>query len=129
MADQNPPATHISSVMEDPSSQALARTYADALLDAAGSSTGGVLEELGSFVDDVLAKLPELRDILFARIASREEKIRLIDRAVAPRATPLVTNFLRVLARHDRVELLPLILREGRLRNEIRSGKQRVQVK
>jgi len=66
--------------MEDPSSQALARTYADALLDAAGSGTTEVLEELTSFVDDVLAKLPQLRDVFFSRVVGRDEKIHLVDR-------------------------------------------------
>jgi len=115
--------------MEDPSSQAVARTYADALLDAAGAQTEGVLEELGSFVDDVLAKLPDLREVFFARVVGREEKIRLIDRIFASQSSPLVANFLRVLVQHDRLELVPLIVRQARLRQEIRSGKQRVLIK
>jgi hypothetical protein len=105
MADPNAQTSHVSSVMEDPSSQAVARTYADALLDAAGTGTDDVLEELGSFVDDVLAKLPELREVFFARVIGREEKIRLIDRVFGPRTSPLVANFLRVLVRHDRLEI------------------------
>jgi F-type H+-transporting ATPase subunit delta len=115
--------------MEDPSAQAVARTYADALLDAAGTGTNEALEELGSFVDDVLAKLPDLREVFFSRVIGRDEKISLIDRALAPRTSPLVANFLKVLARHDRLELLGLIVKEARLRQEARSGKQRVQVK
>jgi len=115
--------------MEDPSSQAVARTYADALLDAAGTGTEGVLEDLGSFVDDVLDKLPDLREVFFSRIIGRDEKIRLIDQVFAPRTSPTVANFLRVLVRHDRLELVGLIVREARLRQEIRSGKQRVQIK
>jgi F-type H+-transporting ATPase subunit delta len=115
--------------MEDPSSQAIARTYADALLDAAGSGTQDALEALSSFVDDVLDKLPALREVLFSRVIGREEKIRLIDQAIAPRTSPLVANFLRVLVRHDRLELVAPIVREARLRQETRAGKQRVQVK
>jgi F-type H+-transporting ATPase subunit delta len=115
--------------MEDPSSRAVARTYADALLDAAGTETEGVLEDLGSFVDDVLDKLPELREVFFSRVVGRDEKIRLIDQAIAPRTTPTVANFLRVLVRHDRLELVSLIVREARLRQETRSGKQRVQIR
>ncbi len=129
MADQNPEAPRVSSVMEDPSAQAIARTYADALLDAAGSGTTEVLEELTSFVDDVLAKLPELREVLFSRVIGRDEKIHLIDRVFSARTSPIVANFLRVLARHDRLELVPLISREARLRQETRSGKQRVKIK
>jgi F-type H+-transporting ATPase subunit delta len=129
MTDPNPQTAHVASVMEDPSSLAVARTYADALLDAAGSQTPGVLEELGSVVDDVLAKLPTLREVFLSRVVGREEKIRLIEQAFAPRASALVTNFLKVLAGHDRLELLALIVQQARLRQEVRSGKQRVQVK
>ena len=74
MTDPNPQTAHVASVMEDPSSLAVARTYADALLDAAGSQTPGVLEELGSVVDDVLAKLPTLREVFLSRVVGREEK-------------------------------------------------------
>jgi F-type H+-transporting ATPase subunit delta len=129
MAEEIPQASRVASVMEDPSSRAVARTYADALLDSAGSNADGVLEELGSFVDDVLAKLPELRQVFFSRIVGREEKIRLIDHGFAPRSSPLVANFLRVLVRHDRLDLIAAIVQEARLRHEIRGGKQRVQVK
>jgi len=129
MADQNPQASRVSSVMEDPSSQALARTYADALLDAAGSGTTEVLEELTSFVDDVLAKLPQLREVFFSRVIGRDEKIHLIERVFSARTSPLLANFLKVLVRHDRLDLVPLIAREARLRQEARSGKRRVQIK
>jgi F-type H+-transporting ATPase subunit delta len=129
MADSNPQTAHVTSVMEDPSSQAIARTYADALLDAAGTGTNDVLEEFGSFVDDVLAKLPDVQEVFFSRVIGRDEKIRLIDRALAPRTSPLFANFLKVLVRHDRLELLGLIVKEARLQQEARSGKQRVQVK
>jgi F-type H+-transporting ATPase subunit delta len=129
MSDQGSQASRVSSVMEDPSSRAVARTYADALLDSAGTGATGALEELGSFVDDVLAKLPEVREVFFSRVISREKKIQLIDQVFAPRTSPLVANFLKVLVRHDRIELVSLIVREARLRQEARTGKQRVQVK
>jgi F-type H+-transporting ATPase subunit delta len=115
--------------MEDPSSQALARTYADALLDAAGSGTTEVLEELTSFVDDVLAKLPQLREVFFSRVIGRDEKIHLIERVFSTKTSPLLANFLKVLVRHDRLDLVPLIAPEARLRQEARSGKRRVQIK
>jgi F-type H+-transporting ATPase subunit delta len=129
MAEQSSQASRITSVMEDPSSQAVARTYANALLEAAGAGTDSVLEELGSFVDDVLARLPDLRAIFFSGIVGREEKIRLIDRVFESRSSPIVANFLRVLVRHDRIELIPLIVREARLRHEIQSGRRRIQIK
>jgi F-type H+-transporting ATPase subunit delta len=129
MSEQQADLTRIGSVMEDPSAQAVARTYADAILDAAtAGGTASVLEELGSFVDDVLLKVSGLHEIFNSLVIGRDEKIRLIDRVIAPRASELVTNFLRVLARHGRLDLLPAILREARIRDEIRRGRRRIQV-
>ncbi|HEX4069916.1 MAG TPA: ATP synthase F1 subunit delta [Planctomycetaceae bacterium] len=129
MAEHKPDPTRTGSVMEDPSAQAIARTYADALLDASkATGTDTVLEELGSFVEDVLLKVSGLQEIFNSIIIGRDEKIRLIDNVIAPRASEIVTNFLRVLARHGRLDLLPAILREARIRNEIRQGRRRVQV-
>jgi F-type H+-transporting ATPase subunit delta len=129
MAEQNLEETRAPSVMEDPSAQAIARTYADAFLDAAqAGGTDAALEELGSFVDDVLLKVPGLREVFDSLVISRDDKIRLIDRVVAPRASEIVTNFLRVLARHGRLDLLPGILSEARVRYETRQGRRRVQL-
>ena len=128
MAEQKLDEMGVRSVMEDPSAQAIAQTYADALLDAAGGSAESVLEELVSFVDDVLLKVPGLREVFDSLVIGRDEKIRLIDRVIAPRASEIVTNFLRVLTRHGRLELLPAILPEAQVRYERRQGRRRVQV-
>jgi F-type H+-transporting ATPase subunit delta len=120
----------IPSVMDDPSAQAIARTYADAFLDAAAATGGSAaLEDLGSFVEDVLQKIPDLQEIFVSGAIGREERLGLIDRVVAPRASELLTNFLRVLARHDRLDLLPAILHEARILEETRSGRRRVEVR
>ena len=74
------------------------------------------------------SKSPGLQEIFNSLVIGRDEKIRLIDKVIAPRASELVTNFLRVLARHGRLDLLPAILRESRIRNEIRHGRRRIQV-
>ncbi len=129
MAEQKPDPTRTGSVMEDPSAQAIARTYADALLDASkATGTDTVLEELGSFVEDVLLKVSGLQEIFNSIVIGRDEKIRLVDTVIAPRASEIITNFLRVLTRHGRLDLLPAILREARIRNEIRQGRRRIQV-
>lgn len=115
--------------MEDPSAQAIARTYADAFLNAAaGTGVDDALEEFASFVADVLDANPKFEAILLSGIVSRDEKIKLIDRAIAPHGSELFVNFLRVLAKHDRLELLPTILGESQVRQEVRTGRQRVQV-
>ena len=100
-------------MLEDPSAQAVARTYAEAFLKAAGSvGVEASLEEFESFLDDVLAVNPEFASLLFSGILGRDEKISIINRAIAPHGSDIFVNFLRVLARHGRLELLSLIFKE-----------------
>ena len=123
------PKTRVPNVLEDPSAQALARVYANAFLDAVGhGNAGGALEEFASFVDDVLGKFPDFNAVLLSGVVSRDKKIRLIDRVVGSQGTPLFVNFLRVLANHDRLDLLPHILNETTIEHERRSNRRRVQV-
>lgn len=121
--------TRVPSVLDDPGSQAVAKVYADAFLDAARSAgVEGELEEFGSFMQDVLSSNAEFDRLLRSPMVNRDDKLRLIDRVVAPRGTPLFTNFLRVLARHQRLDLLPVILKRAQVEHEKRSGRRRVQV-
>jgi F-type H+-transporting ATPase subunit delta len=115
-------------VLEDPSAKAVARMYAQAFLNSAGGSQAA-LDEFTSFVDEVLRRFPDFARLLTSEVTGREEKLQLIERIVAPRGTRLFTSFLRVLGRHDRLNLLPLILGEAWLEFERRSGKQRVTVR
>src|SRR5579863_7247095 len=95
--------TRIESVMQDPHRGAVARVYAEALLNAVPSGqVDAALEEFRSFIDDVLEKQPEFSYLVLSDMVSRDHKLQLIDRIVAGRASELFTNFLRVLARHDR---------------------------
>ena len=128
MVDPQTPKTRIASVVQDPSAQAVARVYADAFLDAAASvGVQDALEEFASFLDDVLALHPDFESLLTG-ILGRDDKIAIINRVVEPLGSELFTNFLRVLARHERLDLLWLILNESRHKHEVRTGRERVQV-
>jgi F-type H+-transporting ATPase subunit delta len=129
MAIEQQLQTRVKSVMDDPGAVAVARVYADAFLDASGADAETALEEFESFLDDVLAVQPEFAQILTSGMIHRDDKVRLIDKAVAPFGSERFTSFLRVLARHGRLDLLPMILGESRLMHEERSGRRRVQVK
>ena len=130
MSDRQEIKSRVGHVLEDPSAQAVARVYADAFLAAAKSiGVDAALEELATFLDNVLAEYPEFETVLVSGLLSRDDKLGLIDRAVAPFGSEFFTNFLRVLARHDRLELLPLILAESRLKHERQMGRRRVQVR
>ena len=116
-------------VLEDPSAQAVARVYSDAFLAAAAKvGIDRALEEFRSFLNDVLAANPQFSKLLTSAMISQDKKIGVIERVVAPRGSEFFTNFLRVLARHDRLDLLPVILRESERKYELQQGKRRVQV-
>ena len=120
--------TRPATVQDDPRGQTGAKIYATAFLDAAGAGGAEAARELASFVDDVLGTQPQFDKLLCGGSLGRDDKLGVIDRVVAPRATPLFTNFLRVLASHDRLSLLPGIRRQVDIDVETRSGKKRVLV-
>lgn len=127
MADV-PENSRIDSVLDDPGTVAIARVYADAFLNAAGENAADGLEEFQSFIDDVLAANPEFDSILTSGLSNRDEKLGLIDRVVAPNSSDFFANTLRVLAQHERLDLLREILASARLSFEKQNGQQRVQV-
>ncbi len=118
----------VRSVLEDPSTQAIANVYATSFLDAAGGQGGDRLEEFISFVNDVLNANPEFRTILISGVANRDEQVQIIDRVIGPHGSEFFANFLKVLAKHERLGLLPAILEATQLEFEKRNGQQRVQV-
>ena len=70
-----PENTRIDSVLEDPSTLAIARVYADAFLKAAGDNAAEGLEEFASFLDDVLAANSEFDSMLVSGLLNRDEKL------------------------------------------------------
>lgn len=126
MADTQTRPTH---ALEDPSAQAVARVYALAYLDAAANvGEANPLEELESF-RDVLNQQPQFADLLTSELTSQDEKVGLIERVVQPRASEFFTNFLKVLAHHERLDLLPIIVRLCSAEQESRNGQRRVTVR
>jgi F-type H+-transporting ATPase subunit delta len=108
----------------DPAQQRLGTVYAKALLGAAekAGQTDRVLEELDSLVTDVLDKLPDFEEALRTPRIGPEEKVRLLDRVLGKRVSPLFLNFLKVAAQHERLETLRAIQRAARkLANEMRN--------
>ena len=117
-------------VLEDPGALAVASLYARSYLSAAESQNIDDVEgELASFIDDVLAGNPDFRRLLTSDSIGRKDKLELVDRAITPRCSEFFANFLKVLIRHGRIELIDEI-REVviRVREEL-AGQQRVIVK
>ena len=88
--------------------QQVAAVYARALLDAAEHErkTDEVIAELDSLVVDLLDQLPQFEAVLNSMVVEPERKIHLLDRLLGGKADPLLLNFLKTLARHDRLDVL-----------------------
>jgi F-type H+-transporting ATPase subunit delta len=113
----------------DPQTQAVARTYADAFLNSApAGQTAELIGEFSSFANEVLVRHPEFRTLLNSAMITRDEKLAVLDRTMTKSASPTFANFLSVLAKHERLDLLPDILDQVQRQFEIRSGKRRVQI-
>ncbi len=116
-------------VLEDPSALSIAMVYAVALLDAAKSA--GVDQPLGEFREliDAVQSKPEFESLLSSPMLNRDDKQGIVERSLKPRCSEFLGNFLVVLAKHDRLDLLATILHEATQEQERRSGRQRVLVR
>src|SRR5688572_29471968 len=92
----------------DVTAERISRVYAMAFMEVA-QKTGNpaaVVEEVESLVTDVLDRFPRLEGTLRSALVKPEEKEQMLDRLFAKRASREVVNFLKVLSRHSRLELL-----------------------
>jgi F-type H+-transporting ATPase subunit delta len=118
------------SVLEDPGTLAVATMYAQSYMSAAAqASVSTPEEELSSLVDDVLGKFPEFSDLLMSDLIGRDDKLAIVDRVIAPKSSEFFANFLRVLIRHGRISMLPLIQNVLIRLQEEAAGKQRVRIR
>ncbi len=104
----------------------VARVYAKALVDTTERSgtTAEVVDEFDTIMAEVARRFPKLEAVLASALVSPEEKSGVIDRVFQGRVSPLLVNFLKVVARHDRLGCLRAIHCEthamiDRLRNRI----------
>src|SRR6476620_8973642 len=93
----------------------LARVYAKAFMGVAAktSNTEALVEELKSIVADVLDRFPKIEEVFKSSLVSPDQKEALLDRVFSKAASIHVTNFLKVLARHGRLELIRPISRQA----------------
>src|SRR6266480_7431169 len=109
----------------------LARIYARAFMDAAAKSGNAddLVQELKSLLAEVINRFPKLEQVLKSSLVSAEQKEELLGRLFGNTASLLVLNFLKVLARHGRLELLRAIVREAEKLHTERSGLADIQVR
>jgi F-type H+-transporting ATPase subunit delta len=109
----------------------LARVYAKAFMDAVAKSANAdaLVEELQSIVADVLDRFPRLEQVLKSALVSAEQKEEVLDRIFGKSASTQVVNFLKVLSRHNRLDLLRSIVREAKKLRAQRAGMADVEVR
>ena len=100
--------------------------YAKGLLGAAekDGQTATVVEEFDALIDGVLNRFPKYEALLASALISQDEKSGMIDRLLEGKVSPLLVSFLKVVARHGRLDCLRAIHREthvqyDKLRNRI----------
>ncbi|MBM4000339.1 MAG: ATP synthase F1 subunit delta [Planctomycetes bacterium] len=104
--------------------------YAKALLGVTEKRgvTERAMDELESFIRDVLERLPKFEAVLSAPRVAIEEKQRLLDRAVGKTMQKDLLIFLKVTARHGRLDCLREILAEAKSRLDALRGRVEVLV-
>lgn len=115
----------------DVGAQRIALVYAEALFAAAEAKgqTDDALAELRSFVVEVLETHPEVETILSSPAIGRDRRKHLITTALQGRASELLLNFLLILNKHDRLDLLRAILAEAEVLEDKRRNRVRVAVR
>lgn len=123
-------AQEASAIMADVGREQVAAVYAEAFLGAAQNAgrPEALIEEFDSFLTDVLDRLPEFEKVLESGFVGSEEKNAILDRALAGQASPEFLNFLKVVSRRGRLDLLRAIQREVHKLFERMQGRVRVQI-
>lgn len=96
----------------DVGGQQLASVYAKAFLGAVGAEAtdaASLVEELEAVVADGIRAEPAFQELLANQLVSPAEKVQILDRVFAGKVSPLVLNFLKVVAEHERLTYLPLM--------------------
>ncbi len=109
--------------------QRVAAIYAKAFVDAAekAAKSDALVEELAA-VADLLAGQPQLAAVLGSALVSHDEKSQILDRVFGSRVAPMLLDFLKVVSRHGRLDIVQTIAVEVvKLFDELR-GRIRVRM-
>lgn len=109
-ADSNP------DVSADQIGQVYAQSYIGAL-DNNPELVGQAVEEFDSFLTAYFDANPKFEEILSSRLVSTEDKLDIINRTVTS-GSPMFVNFLKVVAKHERMDCLRAIYRQMYLQYE-----------
>jgi len=114
----------------DSGRQQLGQVYAKALLGVTEKTgtTAVVLAEFDSFLVDVLGKIPQLAVMLASVRVSFAERETLLNRTLKGRMHQQLLDFLKVVARHGRMDCLHAINSAAHRLNDKLCGRVRVTV-
>ena len=103
-------------VSADQIGQVYAQSYIGAL-DNNPELVGQAVEEFDSFLTAYFDANPKFEEILSSRLISTEDKIDIINRTVTG-GSPMFLNFLKVVAKHERMDCLRAMYRQMYLQYE-----------
>jgi F-type H+-transporting ATPase subunit delta len=115
----------------DVSVEKIAAVYAESLLGAGEAQNvplPALVGEFDSLIDDIVQKEPRFAAILASAMISPEEKTAILDRTLGGKASKLFLNFLKVVAKHGRLDILRDIRRQARCLLDKRLGRVPVTV-
>jgi F-type H+-transporting ATPase subunit delta len=95
----------------DVGAEHIADVYAKALLAATerAGQTAAIVDEFDAVMAEVIGGFPKLEAVLDSILVLPEEKATLLDKTLGGRVSPLLVNFLKVVARHGRLDCLRAI--------------------
>ncbi|MBR6436254.1 MAG: ATP synthase F1 subunit delta [Thermoguttaceae bacterium] len=104
----------------DVSADQIGQVYAQSFIGALDNDpvlVGQAVEEFDSFLTAYFDANPKFEEILSSRLISTEDKIDIINRTVTS-GSPVFVNFLKVVARHERMDCLRAMYRQMYLQYE-----------
>ena len=104
----------------------IADVYAEAFWDAVeakNESSDDLLEEFDSLLNDIFTVVPKFEQILASAVFSHDEKESLLERTLASQASRTFLQFLKVLSRHGRLDILRAVNRQVHAINDRHKGR------
>jgi F-type H+-transporting ATPase subunit delta len=131
MSAGNASSTSIAGTVFDDEALVLATTYAEALVNVSAKEgqVDAVLNELDEIVSDLLAPNPKFAALLASPLLAQDTKDEILVNTLEGRALPAVVQFLRVLNRRGRLELIEPVAQAARVIWDERQNRRRVRVR
>jgi F-type H+-transporting ATPase subunit delta len=115
----------------DVGAQRVGKVYGEALLNAAEKQNQAreILEEFDALVVELFRRDPQLEMFFASSAIGRDRKQGILEKTFTGRAADLFVNFLLVLNRHDRLDVIRAVRAAYRDLFDKRAGRIRVQVR